>query len=126
MARRILLVDVDNTLVDASDEPIYDTVTALYEWNETYGTTWGVMIWSGGGDDYAHEWYTMMFSGLPFEWSAKDPKLVHAGDVLVDDGDAMIETMRKDAVARGWPVIYTPRQFAATWRERDWNESTEK
>ncbi len=120
----MLFVDVDNTLINADDEPNYDMVTALYEWNDLYGNSWGVMIWSGGGDTYAKECYVLLFSGVPFEWSAKAPTLVQAGDVLVDDGDAMVEKMRGQAVTRGWPIIYTPRQFAATWQERDWNDTT--
>jgi len=82
--------DVDDTLIVPSvatefdrDVPNYDTI-AIYRWFQAQGNY--MIIWSGGGDDYAKMWAEKL--GLEAdEYIAKDTRMKDEIDIAFDDCD---------------------------------------
>lgn len=64
-----------------------------------------VVVWSGGGADYARVWASRLgWEHFVEGWASKDPRLVTADDVCVDD--APIRTAGR---------LLTPDEFVAEW-----------
>ena len=64
MSKLVVAFDVDDTLIVPAaatgfdrDVPNYDTI-AVYRWFQAQGHT--MVIWSGGGADYARQWANML------------------------------------------------------------------
>lgn len=103
-----LFVDCDDTLVtwlDEFDMPIegqnpygggaqrwrfnQGVVSAVERWvKESPGGA--VVIWSGGGADYARAWRDRAFPSGPIGFASKDTRVPAPGDIVVDD--QMIKT----------------------------------
>ncbi|MCK4307296.1 hypothetical protein KAW50_03600 [candidate division WOR-3 bacterium] len=69
--------DIDYTLIDEFDKPKYEVID-LFRWFEKQG--WDMIIWSGGGVDYAEMWVRKL--GLK---ATIVPKCSMKVDIVVDD-----------------------------------------
>ncbi len=98
----LIFIDVDGTLIDANDKPIPWTVAAA--WVIIAKGLHPVVVWSGGGEDYAARQARRLFPEMDVIPLAKDPGCVRAGDVVVDDG-------LEFKVSPG-AFLKTPQQFA--------------
>lgn len=102
-----LFVDCDYTLILWRDTR---GLTSKYDINEELvqavngfvdDTGYGLVVWSGGGLDYAARWARMCFPGERYTALAKDNELPLAGDICVDD------KLEFKVNAK----LYTPEQF---------------
>ena len=69
--------DCDYTLIGENNEPRYEVID-LFRWFEKQG--WEMIIWSGGGIDYAKHWAEKL--GLKAKIIAKCSEKV---DICIDD-----------------------------------------
>lgn len=87
--RLTIAFDVDDTLIVPAiasgfdtDVPNYETI-AVYQWFQRQGHR--MIIWSGGGADYARMW-AEKFGLYADEYSAKDDRRTDV-DIAFDDSD---------------------------------------
>lgn len=100
-----LFIDCDDTLItwlDEYDQPkegqnpygggsqrwrvneaVRDAVLLWHEQNPCGE----IVIWSGGGVDYARRWGWEVLPGTEHIAHFKDPRIPHAGDIVVDDAE---------------------------------------
>lgn len=79
----MLFVDVDGTLIDGNDKAIVPVVAAV--WTTLARGIHPVVIWSGGGADYAEMWARRLFYSVDVAAIAKDPSALREYDTVVDD-----------------------------------------
>lgn len=107
-----IYVDVDGTLINeitlsmggeiTTEDEIDDQVVAGIKWIHNTYPGHRIIVWSGGGEDYARVWRDRC--GLDFaEYMAKEPGLVNRNDIVVDD---MAESFLAEA-----DTILSPSQF---------------
>lgn len=100
----MIFVDVDGTLIDEHDRPNAWVVAAV--WKLLAAGVHPVVIWSGGGQDYAEMWSRRLFPSAPVGRAiAKDPSALREHDIIVDD-------QLEFAVPAGCR-LFTPEAFAA-------------
>lgn len=92
----VLYLDVDGTLIDASDQPNVPLVCAALAWvtrltQQKIVAPQRIIVWSGGGIDYAQLWTDRLF-GWANLWAnieviggAKRFSRARTGDIVVDD-----------------------------------------
>jgi len=92
----IVAFDVDDTLIIPAcatgldtDTPNYETI-AVYKWFQAQGHY--MIIWSGGGADYAKQW-ALKFGLTANEYLAKGDKSKGTVDLAFDDGDIDLATV---------------------------------
>ncbi len=124
IARR-LFVDCDDTLVlwlddegDVADgpnpygnghehwKPNEELVIALENWRMRHPTIDEIILWSGGGTDWARSWLRRIYPAADGAIS-KDPRIPRSDDLCVDDDDTLL---RKVAC----PLV-TWQQFVKEW-----------
>lgn len=98
-----LFVDVDGTLIDENDKP-FEAVVSAVELVAPQFTR--VIIWSGGGADYARLWRDRLFPGRRFDATAKDSFRTLPSDAMaVDD---LAEEMAGYLITA---TLLTPEEF---------------
>lgn len=78
-----LWVDVDGTLIDGEDRPNYALILAINKLVRSTNTE--LVVWSGGGAQYAEVWAHRLFPWTPFRVASKDPWLPQPADLIIDD-----------------------------------------
>lgn len=84
-----LYIDVDDTLVKWGDV-LEGRITESWEPNEAvirYAEQWDgdVVVWSGGGREYARTWGHRLLSHVRHKTASKFPLVPTPGDVCIDD-----------------------------------------
>ncbi len=103
---RTLYIDCDDTLVRWLPE------SHVTEWEANHGVIrfaehWpgDVVVWSGGGQEYAAMWGQRLLNHVPHRAMCKEPIALAAGDVVIDD-DPLPEwaahVIDLDAVTKGF------------------------
>lgn len=89
-----LYIDIDDTLVtwlSDTDEPHpYGHSAKGWKMNEkvyAYANAWvgKIVVWSGGGKDYAEMWANRLLPDLEWTAHSKFPAIAKLGDVFIDD-----------------------------------------
>ncbi len=108
-----LYIDCDDTLVKWFDHSLgsrlsreegvswsvnKEVVAAAERWHAA--GLGQIVVWSGGGRSYAEQWGHELLSHLPHVALFKDPRIVKADDVVIDDAKfSMAGTMVDPAMA---------------------------
>lgn len=90
--RPVLYVDVDGTLINYHGKPRLDVVDAVVA---AFYLGFHVVVWSGGGREYADMWALRLFRDdiIHVEAMAKDFSEPGKKDVVVDDMPVVTEAM---------------------------------
>lgn len=136
--RRILFLDVDNTLVLWKDQkhpwddgfedeyrPNHALIEAASEFIEKHSGR--IIVWSGGGEVYAGLWRDRLFGNNRKELAAasKQPGLIRPDDIVVDDMPELTAnpSARRQLVPRGIKV-YRPDDLSWAWWKRGSTDAT--
>jgi hypothetical protein len=115
-----LFIDVDDTLVlykDEGDIHPYGVLTGeRFDWNtnlieriiqfQTAYSDVEVIIWSGGGEEYAKFVCSEQLAQCEVSYKSKDPSILKPGDIVIDDDESVL----KAAAQRG-AFIYKPHDW---------------
>ena len=93
-----LFVDCDDTLILWADEPVGELIVREdYDFNLplisdiacfiNFHTDYELVVWSGGGIDYAARWAEKCFHNVPYLILPKDMRLPAGADICVDDAE---------------------------------------
>lgn len=81
---QVAWIDCDGTLIDFEDNPQWGVIDAVKSW---VSSDHRVVVWSGGGKDYATTIADRYLDGLYDFALAKDSKGPTDTDIVVDDMD---------------------------------------
>ena len=130
MLRLTVAFDVDDTLIVPAvatgfdrDVPNYETI-AVYRWFQAQGHD--MVIWSGGGADYARQWADRL--GLTADYYLdKNDRMARAPDLAFDDSDLTLATVNVEVRRSNNSVVRYPERVAAATgeggearRSREW------
>ena len=89
-------------------EPNYELITAVRNFREFTPSL--LIVWSGGGKEYAKKWARTFFNwGEPSFWCLKDSKAISIardGDIIIDDSDRFRSAFDNTGI-----LAYTPEAF---------------
>lgn len=121
MRNLFVAFDVDDTLIVPAvatgfdrDTPNYATI-AVYRWFQSNGHT--MIIWSGGGAQYAQDWANRLGLTADYYLDKHDPAIVHPDGVLLapiipdiafDDSDIALATVNVKVLRENNQVVRYP------------------
>ena len=116
MPRLTVAFDVDDTLIVPAvvtgfvrDVPNYETI-AVYRWFQAQGHQ--MIIWSGGGADYAHQWADRLGLTADYYFDKHDRKAL-TPDLAFDDSDLTLATVNVKVRRINNSVVRYPDRVAA-------------
>lgn len=98
-----IMVDVDGTLIDYNDQPRQEVISAVKLMSGRHN----IIIWSGGGTQYARMWMQRLFPDELWPHCAKFPMTeILPTDFIVDDE---AETIRQNEYVEA--TVLSPEEF---------------